>query len=263
MRLFNTTPAADMEYESWTSNPRYRDRVVPHVLSHRTEVIYRLTPRDIDEVCRDTSRIRGGHALGDIRKSEGTRIPEVNDWNPPFAFSHVFHHVVESLGRVPTWIEFVLFINRDPIGRAMLGDEQARLIDELAPHRGGRDAVESAIQWRLGNAYYSFLRELHVLANLRATGVDACTHPLADALFRVDAWYGSTVLVLYIGNDEYRNGAAGRKKQAQRILGGALRPFAFESVNLPTSHEFGKVHLPSLSAIEAVAERMLSSTVSS
>lgn len=52
--------------------------------------------------------------------------------------------------------------------------------------------------WRLGNAYYSCLRELYVLAVLREAGVPAEYHVIADALFRADFRAGETIISLYV-----------------------------------------------------------------
>ncbi len=74
------------------------------------------------------------------------------------------------------------------------------------------------MRWRIGNYYYSFLREIHLLSILRETGLDLLFHPLADALFRVDAWLGDLVLSLYVGNARYRTvTGTGRKLAAREI----------------------------------------------
>lgn len=55
-------------------------------------------------------------------------------------------------------------------------------------HRGRGGGVPSrmahgAMRWRIGNFYYSFLREQYVHAVFRECGVHLRQHPLADALF--------------------------------------------------------------------------------
>ena len=91
---------------------------------------------------------------------------------------------------------------------------------------------------------------------LRAEGLDVRAHPLADALFRVDAWVDSTILCLYIRNARFRDGSRGRKPRAADILAGARPPFRYAELRLATSHVFGCVHLPEAGQIRAVAQRM-------
>ncbi|MFI1307630.1 hypothetical protein [Streptomyces sioyaensis] len=249
MALFKITDQARKEYRKWEADIRYKETVVPHVLRHRTEAVYQLTPRDVAAACNAT-KDRGGHALASIKKETVERIQEINDWNPAFAFSHVFHHIVETVGDIPTWRQLTKFINQDPTGIKMLGEPVRRVQEQYSSRHGAR-LIEDAVQWRLGNAYYSFLRELHVLTHMRSHGLDVCVHPLADALFRVDAWHGRHIFCLYVGNVKYRNDHAGRKKEAEKILGGPNGPFTFETINLPRATEYGKVHLASETDLEA------------
>ena len=81
-------------------------------------------------------------------------------------------------------------------------------------------------------------------------------HPLADALFRADAWSGRTVLSLYIGNPRFREGPRGRKPRTADILSGAEPPFRVEELRLAAGHAFGRVHLPGGDQIRAVARRI-------
>jgi hypothetical protein len=112
------------------------------------------------------------------------------------------------------------------------------------------------VRWRIGLAYYSFAREVYTIAVLRVAGLDVRSHPLADALFRVDAWTGRTVLSLYISNARFRDGALGRKPRTTSILAGATPPFRCEELRLTTRHEFGCVHLPEAGKITAIAPRL-------
>ena len=81
-------------------------------------------------------------------------------------------------------------------------------------------------------------------------------HPLADALFRADAWAGRTVLSLYVRNGQFRDGSRGRKPRINDILSGARPPFLFTDLRLSTQHRFGCVHLPAPDQIRALALRM-------
>jgi hypothetical protein len=166
----------------------------------------------------------------------------------------LLHQDLEERGHIPTWQELKgeqgPWHNRI---RSVAIEQRDQAAEEI--RRTGATAVEAkrlatgAMQWRLGNAYYSFLRELFVVATLRQAGIDARCHPLADALFRADAWVGNTVISLYVGNPKYLTRVSGRKSPATELLGDASPPFDFLSLELETQHKFGVVHLPDPAAI--------------
>lgn len=180
-------------------------------------------------------------------------VQPVVDWRPDFAFTHVMHMALEALGHLPTFQEFTRFCAKDPQGRTALGDP-ARQIREEACRLGYTPLnAAQAVRWRIGIAYYSFARELYTIAVLRDDGLDVRAHPLADALFRVDAWVGRTVLSLYIRNPRFREGRRGRKPLTADILARAQPPFRYEELSLTTGHVYGCVHLPEAGQIRAVA----------
>ncbi len=247
---FAVTSRAQALLRRWRQDP-VRPHVPRAVLGHTTAVVYDLSPSDVEAICRASE-----HPLGDIRKQTAMAVRPVVDWRPDFAFTYVMHLALETLGRLPTFQEFGRFCADDPAGRAALGDP-ARELRERASQRGYSPAhVTQAIRWRIGLAYYSFIRELYTITGLRAAGLDVRTHPLADALFRVDAWADRTVLSLYIRNPRFRDGARGRKPRTGDILAGARPPFRHEELRLTTRHEFGCVHLPDPGQITAVAKRI-------
>ena len=123
--------------------------------------------------------------------------------------------------------------------------------------------VSQAIRWRIGLAYYSFVRETYTIAALRSGGLDVRAHPLADALFRVDAWTGRTVLALYIRNPRFRDGPRGRKPRTADILANSHPPFRYEELLLPVRHQFGCVHLPAADQIRAMAKRLQAAAATS
>ena len=247
---FAVTPRARSLLRRWRDDPG-RGHVPRMVMPHVARVLYQLDPADIEAACKASE-----HPLGEIRKETAMAVQPVVDWRPDFAFTHVMHMALERLGHLPTFQEFTRFCGDDSVGRAALGDP-ARQIREDARRAGYAPAqAAQAVRWRIGLAYYSFARELYTLAGLRAAGLDVRAHPLADALFRVDAWVGRTILCLYIRNPRFRDGRAGRKPRAADILSGAEPPFRYEELRLATSHVFGCVHLPEADQIKAVARRM-------
>ncbi|SEG94102.1 hypothetical protein SAMN04489712_14310 [Thermomonospora echinospora] len=250
--LFNVTPQARAEFDKWANGSR-KHTVVPHVLAHRTRVLYQIEPEDIERV-RDLQDPEQ-HALGDIKRQEGEQIGAVVDWEPDYAFVHVFHYALETLGQVPTWQRFRHFCHDEAKARQMLWEPAQQLRGELNKRGWSHEQIYKSVRWRVGNSYYSFLREIHVIASLRRRGVDVRFHPLADALFRVDAWWGRTVLSLYIGNPKYKQGESrGRKPRPESILATASPPFSFETIELPPADKFGIVHLARPSHIREVGD---------
>jgi hypothetical protein len=247
---FAVTPRARALLSQWQTDP-VRPQVPRTVMRHSTRVLYELEPSRIEAICGASE-----HPLGDIRKETAMAVRPVVDWRPDFAFTHVMHLALETLGGLPTFQDFTRFCAEEPAGRAALGDP-ARQIREYACQQGYPPAhALQAVRWRIGLAYYSFVREVYIIAVLRATGLDVRAHPLADALFRVDAWTGRTVLTLYIRNPRFRDGARGRKPRTIDILSGAQPPFRYEELGLSTRHEFGHVHLPEADQLRAVARRL-------
>lgn len=244
--------AARAELGRWRGDP-HKAEVVAVVEAHRTRMLYRLRPEDVLAVARRTE-----HALGDVQRVVGEGVSQIRDWHPAFAFTHVFHVAMEAHGGVPTYQEFRDYCRSDPAGRCMLEDPAWEAIDGAARDGVPRQRAIQAMRWRVGNAYYSFLRELHTVVELRALGLDARAHPLADALFRSDAWVGDVNLSLYIGNDRYRAQLRGRKPRPEALLGDARPPFRYVSIELNTRPRYGQVFLPERNNIEAAARAIWS-----
>jgi hypothetical protein len=253
IETFAVTARARALLRQWREDPA-RPQVARTVLGHTTRVLYQLEPSQIEAACT-----RSEHPLGDIRKDVATAVQPVVDWRPDFAFTHVMHLALEALGSVPTFQDLVGFCKDDPAGRAALGDPARQIREDLSRQGYQPERVRQAVRWRIGVAYYSFVREVYTIAVLRAAGLDVRAHPLADALFRVDAWAGRTVLSLYIRNPRFREDTRGRKPRTANILAGARPPFRYEELQLAPQHKFGCVHLPGADDIMAVARRIKAS----
>ncbi|MEU7894250.1 hypothetical protein AB0B45_15480 [Nonomuraea sp. NPDC049152] len=243
--LFNVTNQANRVLTDWRGDRSKAPAVVPFVEAHQTEFLYQLTPADVERVCRSTN-----HALGEVKRKVAESVKDIVDWHPDFAFMHVLHYAVEALHELPTWQRFFAFIQEDEQAVNMLWlPSQAEIHRAVAKGVPEFDA-KASMRWRVGNAYYSFLREIYVVAHLRAAGLDVRMHPLADALFRVDFWCGRKVCSLLVKNAKFHKDGQGRKRQPSEILAGATPPFTFHKIQLERASRFGVVHLPSPDHIE-------------
>lgn len=245
-RFAKRSGLAASRLQSWRADPT-KAAVVPRVESHVVSTMYNLTPDDVISVCERTE-----HALGDVRKADAMRVEEIRDWHPAFAFTHVFHFAVEEAKRLPTYTEFRDYCRDDTFGNTALWAPAQEAINRAATSCD-RQSARAAMRWRIGNAYYSFIREAFVLSVLRASGLEAELHPLADALFRVDLWIENVNVSLFIGNNTFRSEGQGRKDRPEQLLSDARPPFRFHSIQLTTQHRFGVVHLPARAEIERCA----------
>jgi hypothetical protein len=210
------------------------------VEAHRTKVLYRLTADDVDGVVRRTD-----HALGKIAWSTVEPIKNLINWNPDFAFTHMFAHMVERLGEIPTWQRFFDFVMSDDLGRS-IGDQARAAVDAEVAHGVERKTAQNAAQWRMGNAYYGLLREAYVIIHLRARGLDVRCHPLADALFHADTWCGRAIVSIRVANENLSSGENGRKTRPEQLLADAEPSFRFVTLEMgpATGAQRGKPHLP-------------------
>lgn len=139
----------------------------------------------------------------------------------------------------------------------MIGRPARQAVNAAVAGGHSLEHATEAMWWRLGNSYYSMLRELYVLAVLREGGLAVEYHVIADALFRADFWLGDTVISLFVSNTRYRDGGGGGRKQHPREILGDYPGFRFADMPRLTRHEYGTVHLPSRSEIARFAETAL------
>jgi len=225
--------------QAWRADRRYRPEVVPFVESFKATVLYALTPEDVQAVCRKTE-----HALGTVKRQAAEAVRPAVDWNPAFALEHALHSAAEDMQRLPTYQEFRDYCDTDSAGKRMLGGPSKALRARLVASGFTNTHARDAIRWRIGNAYLSFVREAYLIAVLRCDLELAVQyHPLADVLFRTDAWVGNIRVLMHVRNAEFREGSAGRKPL---LTCSGMKSISFE---LPKRHAFGVVHLPDRQAI--------------
>jgi hypothetical protein len=240
-------PVAARTLRTWRADPSKRE-VVPHVEGAQTAALYALTSEELSGVIGRTM-----HPLGDIKREVRERVPSVRDWHPAFSFQHVLHHSLEATGRVLTYQEFRHFCRDDAQARRMLFDPAAAITGRAQGADGVTFAqAREALRWRVGLAYYSFLRELFVILALREAGLDARCHVLADCLFRVDFWVGVDCFELFVTSRQFKSGLTGRKHGPAHYIGPS-DTLRFHRLELPVQHKHGVAHLPrAADAVEAV-----------
>ncbi len=208
-RLFNVTEASRDRFNNWHST---RQRVAEHALGRTAVVVNALTSAEAEEVFQRDS-------LAAALSARGQPVLEIDDWRPEFALPHVFHHAVETLGRLPGWAEFRAFCQGDEEAVAMVWGPAADLVDRVTGRGVEGSVARAAMRRRVGREYAVFVRSLYVAAALRERGLDVLAHPLAETVFGVDAWAGRVVFVLRDG-----------PQRAEELLFQAMPPFFFEPV---------------------------------
>jgi hypothetical protein len=276
---FLVTPQAVKEYNEWTRDEsRRRHGVVDTVLNHVSRSIYNTTSADLAWIKSNNS-----HPLRRIKKEDVSDIIPARDWEPAFAFSHIFYYLTEEIGRPPLWQEYDGFLESDPAGRRMMGDERIELrrnitekevakvrekaeskgwdLSEESIHNKASSNARDALDWRVGNAYYGIMRDVWTVTHLREKGLQIQTHPLADALFRTDAWIGNTIVSLYVKNPFFKDESGperhrGRKRKVEDLFRSADVSFRFESITMEAAKEHGTFHVPTASALQSAEEKI-------
>jgi hypothetical protein len=223
-RLFNVTQETRFHFNGWYSK---RKHVVEHVMAHEAVAVHRVTADEVEAACR-SAPLPGR-----------TDVPEIRHWRPDFAFTHVAHHVVEALGRLPGWPEFREFCEADDKARGMLWTPAREVIAEVG------EAGRAALRNRVVGEFLAFLRDIHVVAVLRGHGLDVRVHPLADTVFKVDAWVERLVL----------NPRGGPQRSAD-LLVHAMPPFFFADLGITEFTQMGPVALPARAQLDRAARRL-------
>jgi len=249
---FARSPRAAASLARWRALPGKKP-VVAFAEQLVSREIYALTPEDVEQVCRETRHALEWPDGRGLRRRVGDAVREIADWYPNFPLVHSFYFATESLGRPPVWDEVIAMWRGESPLKRMLGLPARRVVHRAISGGHSVADAEEAMWWRLGNAYYSTLRELYVLAVLRETGLPVQYHVIADALFRVDFWVEDTIISLFVANAQCRDGrGAGRKQLPAEILGDR-DDFRFVEMPRLTRYEYGTVHLPARAEIERFA----------
>jgi hypothetical protein len=243
--------AAQQEYRSWRARPLNRPeygKVIAFVESFTHRFLF-----EINEEMLEESKRHSLHALGQLKKEEA-EDRRIEDFDTPFAIHHLFHMYLELERQVPTWQDWWSWLTAGA-GKLFYIAEVQRQFHWTTINDAERAHFRDALQWRLGKFYYSAFRELELFTKLRLRfQLPVKYHLLADVLLRADLWMEKTVVSLYFGNPQYRQGAEGRKRQPQYLLESGFR---FLEVTLPRQG-FGKFWKVDDESVDEVARRLQS-----
>jgi len=252
LSTFLVTPRAHQEYDTWRKSPaRIHKGVIEMVTDLKTRVLYEITPKDVRATCEKSE-----HALGTIRWNDIKEINIAKNWQPTYAFTHLLYYLMERDGELPTWQRFKYFFLKDPVGRQMLGEEGAALRDTIMARGITRTNASNSLLWRAGIAYYGLVREIYTVVSLRACGIDARAHPLADALFRVDSWIDREILSIRVRNKIYADGEHGRKLHVEELFTNSDPPFSYKAIELDPVMTYGQIKLPSDTDLSKYADEI-------
>jgi hypothetical protein len=219
-------PRARRSLDAWLcrrANGPSHKRVHEFVTNHRHTVLGGLTVADVELATVWRSPDNQGalpdprHALG-VMKASTDNIVAIDDWKaPPWAFTFIFHDLMERLGRVPTWPDVEDFVRHD--GKANLLEPFAHWCKLSEMDHSDKRRWCTGLRWRLGVAYYSFVREVDTIVRLRRThDMPIRYHVLADTQFKIDFWCGNVLVALLIRNPKYRDDRMGRKARTADMM---------------------------------------------
>ncbi|UPG93897.1 hypothetical protein [Luteibacter aegosomatissinici] len=227
----------------WTRD-NSRKHVVETMCSHTSSFTNEISSEEIARVCARIGSDEALHALGRLAKANSNE-KAVRNWWPVFAFTHVFHLILEDERRLLFFDELI----RHPRFRKLIWPDATALIDRLAASNSDpafMQRVRDSVRWRIALAYYAHVKELYAGSILRERGFPVVMHPVADALFRTDLWIDNINIDLFLPNGAYRSrdSSGGRKRRAADILADAQPCFRNITLVCPAVHKFGEVRLP-------------------
>lgn len=229
--LASMDPLREREYITWTERKRkdYGPDVFDYWLDrYRTfehRYLYEIQPSDVLDLASKMKNDRREHALGNARRTDGHK--KIQDLSAPPPLSFAFHVLLEAIRRIPRWTEFLQFLERNP---KFFHDVFYRFVGfDNTDRRYDIDGVGdmAGLRYRLGNAYYSFLKEIYTLSTLRHVyNIDARYHFLIDAVWKTDIYAGDVLLEIYVGNLRFKKQNSGSSGSGRKILCRDINPHA-------------------------------------
>ncbi|MHB8462586.1 MAG: hypothetical protein ACYDA1_08070 [Vulcanimicrobiaceae bacterium] len=210
------------KFSEWEARPDLcAAGVVSFVKSFCHEYLFEISREQFDEVSKLTA-----HPLGNVSPdvvADKEAIALVEDLDTPWSFMQLFHDYVETHRRLPTWQAFRSWLCGE--AKERLWQPYQEMLDWKSLSSDQRKVVGRGIAWRLGNAYYSALREVDILISLRDADVQLSYHILADALYAVDFWSAAHLISVYIPNARYKDDGHGGRKARPDVI---FRDSAFD-----------------------------------
>lgn len=124
---------------------------------------------------------------------------------------------MEKLRRVPTWTDFEKFLFANP-DLCLKYFWAAARIQPTTRAEGWPGDMMACIRFRLGNFYYSFLREIHLIVILRRVyGLDVRYHTILDNEWKIDAVCGSVLIELYVPKEGLKGFTKERKQTCAEL----------------------------------------------
>ena len=254
---------AQASIRSWLDRKRTEpegEAIVAFVNGLRYKTLYSLTVDDLMPVTRWKKPRYGVSPLHALGKHEKIDVEEVlvEDWRtPPWSFNMLFHEQMESIGRIPTWPEVYRYFNTTARERVWNRFKHDFALDTHdSPWKVGfREKLKLAFRWRLGRAYYSFIREVDLLVRLRRQhGLDVRYHLLADLQLKVDLFCGKALLEVFIGSPRIRQEQKNRKIPCARMMD--VRNFETREIELNRVPTRGYPELVTAAEILGAAEKI-------
>ncbi|MCL6562009.1 MAG: hypothetical protein K6U87_03270 [Firmicutes bacterium] len=222
---------------SWSASNEVQQYVKQFV--HRR--LYHFTIEDIEQVLQT---IETGHIdnrpLANVKAREAH--PVIEDLRPMFPLVCVFHEMIESTNKIPTFSAFHSYLRKDT-GLRCYQD----FLDALAHIPGSYESKMRALRWRLGNAYNSAFREVYVLIYLKERHkIEVKYHLFADIQLQTDLWFGFNLIRIYVPNAKLL-----RKRDPKTWA------YKFRIHDVQIAHRgFGKIWLPDRNTLDNLAMKL-------
>lgn len=154
--------------EKWTK--AQDEDVYATISTFQVEYLYNLIPEVVIDVANQSS-----DPLDGLRYTDNV----ADLARAPWPLVYFFDLLTETVGVPPTWDEY---------WESMNNEYRSKWIDYVSNPSWSEEQRTKAIQWRLGKAWISWIRELYVLTTLRGRGHDLNRHVFADIEGKVDMW---------------------------------------------------------------------------
>nr|WP_250807849.1 hypothetical protein [Neorhizobium tomejilense] len=195
---------------------RVWDKIVTAMRQFEHRHLYTLKEADIGDVMARTHSSFGG-VTGDDSEKGG-----IDKATSPAPYVLMLHNLLETKGTIPTWQDFQEYHWKNPgVYLRFIADFVRLPVGMFIDSDWLTHPVARAIRYRLGSAYNSFIRELHLMCVLRERyGILLTHHFLLDALWKIDFLHNNTALEVFLENPRWKvkNPEAAERERAKKTL---------------------------------------------